>query len=81
MNAEDWGKSKREIQEPCEYCGDEKKLIDFDECDWRFGASPEMRIIGNRLNAKYEAYSADSSFEREYEINYCPMCGRKLSES
>ena len=36
MNASDWGKSNRELQEPCEYCGDKKELIDFNEDDWRF---------------------------------------------
>ena len=78
MNASDWGKSNRELQEPCEYCGDKKELIDFNEDDWRFGGSPEIKIIENRLNVNYDAYSGDSSFEREYEINYCPMCGKKL---
>ena len=71
---------KSVLQEPCEYCGDKKELIDFNEDDWRFGGSPEIKIIENRLNVNYDAYSGDSSFEREYEINYCPMCGKKLSD-
>ena len=81
MNATDWGKSKRELQKPCEYCGDKKELVDFNDGDWRFGGSPEIKIIGSCLDVNYDAYSGDSSFEREYKINYCPMCGRKLSES
>jgi hypothetical protein len=42
----------------------------------------ESRIIkGNVVYLQYEAYSVDSSFSGEWEINYCPMCGRELHKS
>lgn len=30
------------------------------------------------MNISYDAYSCDSSFNDSIQINYCPMCGRKL---
>jgi hypothetical protein len=40
----------------------------------------DIYIIKNILSIDYDAYSSDSSFEEELEINYCPICGRKLEE-
>ena len=69
----DWGKSKRELQEPCEYCKVENS---------------ELLIDGNALSAYVEdailnidGRGWDGEFQAEYlKINYCPMCGRKLSD-
>jgi hypothetical protein len=38
----------------------------------------EMTIVKNILKIGYDAYSCDSSFDEELEINYCPFCGRNL---
>jgi hypothetical protein len=35
-------------------------------------------IDGNKLIFNYDAYSTDSSFYEEIEINFCPKCGRTL---
>ena len=71
MKPTDWGKSKRELQEPCEYCKVENS---------------ELLIDGNALSAYVEDAILniggwDGEFQIEYlKINYCPMCGRKLSD-
>lgn len=39
----------------------------------------DMIIKKNILNLSYNAYSVDSSFYEDIEINFCPMCGKKLS--
>ena len=73
MKPTDWGKSKRELQEPCEYCKVENS---------------ELLIDGNALSAYVEdailnidGRGWDGEFQAEYlKINYCPMCGRKLSD-
>ena len=36
-------------------------------------------IKGDILDLSYSAYSCDSSFYEEIKINFCPMCGKKLS--
>ena len=74
MNASDWGKSKRELQEPCDYCKADNS---------------EVLIDGNALTAyiedaflSIEGRGWDGEFQRDdLKINYCPMCCRKLSES
>lgn len=38
-------------------------------------------IKGNVLTFCYDAYSADSSFDEDVDIKYCPMCGRSLNGS
>ncbi|ANY29302.1 hypothetical protein [Bacillus phage PK16] len=40
----------------------------------------DIRVVGNKLNLDYAAYSCDSSFEEDVKINFCPMCGQKLVE-
>ena len=73
VNATDWGKSKRELQKPCEYCKVENS---------------ELLIDGNALSAYVEdailnidGRGWDGEFQAEYlKINYCPMCRRKLSD-
>ena len=39
----------------------------------------KIRIKNNILDMIYYAYSCDSSFEVEIPINYCMICGEKLS--
>ena len=73
MNAVDWGKSKRELQEPCEYC-DPKLINPFIDDDGLY-----LFIDKNRI---FAGYSDGCTFEKSesIKINYCPMCGRKLSD-
>ena len=39
------------------------------------------KINGNQLEIGYSAYSNDSSFDIDMEINFCPICGRNLNNS
>lgn len=70
----------REVgQKSCSYCvGEEPKTSMEIHCDNSIDL--DLFISGNRISANYIAYSIDSSFEAYVEINYCPMCGRKLLE-
>ena len=77
MDPKDWGKSKRAKQEPCMYCGRKMPWNDDKARDLRF-SDPNVFIFGNRLMIEYESPFYDDAFDREYEISYCPMCGRKL---
>ena len=61
----------------CEYCSGIEEFADSNEDNYVSG-NPSVCILGNILSIKYDAYSCDSSFDREYRINYCPMCGEKL---
>ena len=73
MNPNDWGKSKRELQEPCEYC----KIV----------VASESLVDGEALTAyiedgilEFEGRGYDGEFQIAHlKINYCPMCGRKLA--
>ena len=74
MNAEDWGKSKRELQEPCEIC-----------TDGQTGEALIAEIDTNVYLEKgwLEVETLDEDTDRvqfSAKINYCPMCGRKLSD-
>lgn len=70
MNPKDWGKSKRELQEPCEYCNP-KSINPFIDDDGLY-----LFIDKNRI---FAGYSDGCTFENceSTQINYCPMCGRK----
>ena len=74
IDPKDWGKSKRELQEPCEYCvsgvcGNETI---YDEMDRGFMAHVRDGILNIGVaTANFHEHS-------EMKINYCPMCGRKL---
>ena len=83
IDTKDWGKSKRALQEPCEYCTtvdwetdspyDRGKLIDKKEL------TRTTVINGEELLSL--DYSIGYFVVRERKIiNYCPMCGRKLEE-
>jgi len=54
----------------CDICEKEK---DIAEIVW-------MVIRGDMLVIEYCAYSADSDFEENIKINYCPFCGRNLRQ-
>ena len=74
MNAEDWGKSKRELQEPCEIF-----------TDGQTGEALIAEIDTNVYLEKgwLEVETLDEDTDRvqfSAKINYCPMCGRKLSD-
>ena len=72
MNPEDWGKSKRELQEPCEHC-DEKsagKLI--------LSTRGNVQLkVGKQTGVEY--YDDVYGWQDEaFEFKFCPMCGRNL---
>ena len=61
----------------CEFCDGKEKRI---ENGFTYG---NAYITQNLLNKSYSLYydnSGDEYGEGEFEINYCPMCGRKLVE-
>ena len=62
----------REAWEPCEWCG-----------EWIGGdCSPREQDAGYKLYAGYcKQVAADDFYEDETEeLNYCPICGRPLTE-
>lgn len=77
IDLKDWGKSKRALQEPCEYCDRKMPWKDEKGLDLRF-SDPTVFVYGNRLRIEYDSPYYNDCFEREYEISFCPMCGRKL---
>ena len=77
IDPKDWGKSKRALQEPCVYCDRKMPWKDEKGLDLRF-SDPTVFVYGNRLKIEYDSPYCNDCFEREYEISFCPMCGRKL---
>ena len=77
IDPKDWGKSKRALQEPCVYCDRKMPWKDEKGRDLRF-SDPTVFVYGNRLMIEYDSPYCNDCFEREYEISFCPMCGRKL---
>ena len=57
----------------CKYCENGDSIY-YDDLD--------VYIIGNELNIDLNMNIEDVYIDNEYEIeiNYCPMCGRKLKE-
>ena len=68
---------KSVLQEPCEYCDRKMPWKDEKGRDLRF-SDPTVFVYGNRLMIEYDSPYCNDCFEREYEISFCPMCGRKL---
>ena len=68
---QNWGKSKRELQEPCEYCNP-AFINPFIDDDGLY-----LFIDKDRLMT---GYSDECTFEKceSVKINYCPMCGREM---
>jgi len=62
----------------CEFCEDGKAIK---SCN--FGGEANMRVVGETLDVQGNKEKF-KLFKRIYSprfiINYCPMCGRKLSE-
>lgn len=75
MRTQDWGKSTREIQESCDYCDmkiNSKILLS--------GSGSVRLLIMKQAGVEY--YDDGYGWQDEtMEINYCPMCGRKLEEA
>ena len=71
IDPKDWGKSKRALQEPCEYC-DPKLINPFVDQDGLYLFIDKDRIM--------TGYSDECTFEKSesVKINYCPACGRKM---
>ena len=71
IDPKDWGKSKRELQEPCEYCNP-AFINPFIDDDGLY-----LFIDKDRLMT---GYSDECTFEKceSVKINYCPMCGREM---
>lgn len=63
----------------CEFCNG--KVNKIGSCDDYSTVRLDTQIKGRTLNVSYDAYSVDSSFDGDFHISYCPMCGRKLEES
>ena len=58
----------------CHFCNN------IDNSDFSPMSSLSLIINGESLNISYSAYSCDSSFEEDFKISYCPICGNKLSQ-
>ena len=56
----------------CEYCNKGKSLKEFE------GSSSYYKIIGKKIEHREDCLDSYYSYTDEIQINYCPMCGRKL---
>jgi hypothetical protein len=61
----------------CKFCEILKGKKETEELDM---PCVTANIIGNVIDMDYSAYSVDSSFHEQWEINYCPMCGKELKK-
>lgn len=61
----------------CEYCEKGRPLTPI-----AGGEDVELSIAGGTINLliEYVMFGEGGSVETEYDIDYCPMCGRKLNE-
>lgn len=62
----------------CKYCEENKKLKSSNFC-----GSAEFQILGNYLDIfgdekKFNIFKR--IYRPSFNINYCPMCGRRLGE-
>ena len=60
----------------CEYCEKRKELK-----SWNFCGSATLIVLGNILDIhgdekKFNIFK--KIYRPRFEVNYCPMCGRKL---
>ena len=60
------------IMNTCEYCKPKPKLL--------FENRLELMIISETLDIEVEGDYSGSGISDYVDINYCPMCGRKLKE-
>lgn len=69
------------MEEKCKYCGEIPGDLwcDWDESDEPYEQGFLVYLTENgKLNVTFCGYIDD---EREIKINYCPMCGRSLSDT
>lgn len=62
----------------CKYCENEKEVIKeckFNECDLELFIDMDETLAINTYN---HSSSFTEDIYENIEINYCPMCGRKL---
>lgn len=59
--------------EPCQYCNDEPKIIRPEN---PFNNHLNFQIFNRYICLIDYKYKVDEKFE----INYCPICGRKLND-
>ena len=71
MNPNDWGKSKRELQEPCSFCTDNTE-IGIEE------VGHERLLELTHTSGRNFQLGYSSFVDAEFEFINCPMCGRKL---
>lgn len=62
----------------CDYCEKGKRLIDINT---RYPDEDFIEIEGNVLHIEGTTACTDgfAGIEVDYKVNYCPMCGRKLT--
>lgn len=77
VTAENWGKSKRELQASCEYCksdvyAENTMLVEFDESETEIGTGKVYLLSDGKF------FVMNNHMGLMSQINYCPMCGRKL---
>lgn len=64
------------LSHQCKYCkGEPIYSSDSDELEKEY---LYLHIKNNNLNLFYENADPYESLFNKFEINYCPMCGRKL---
>lgn len=69
IDPKDWGKSRRELQGPCEYCQGDEQIRSDDN-------SVRLFIRDSTLVKFYDdGYGWQ---DEHFNFKYCPMCGRKL---
>lgn len=65
----------------CEYCQGDKFIIDGRKYDYRFDTCAGIDVHVEDGMLMVESVKMQGSYqEKETKINYCPMCGRKLTE-
>ena len=71
----------------CKYCEDKELIIDYKNTADVFnltslirGGNTKTWVEGSSLCVMWEAQDDFYRDKQTAKINYCPMCGRKLSE-
>ena len=57
----------------CEYCKNQKNIKETEGGSY-------YKIIGTHIEHHEECWDSYYSFTEKININFCPMCGRKLGE-
>jgi len=70
VTAENWGKSKRELQDACDHCGGSSKI--YEQVN-------NLTVDQVYNTIRVMNYPANEEPTCAYiRMKYCPMCGRKL---